>query len=115
VIYDRSTNLSCHNLWSEDFTDEPFLAGLRQWLGGCDAVHDTSHARPLRDFRLPADSERAGRELAGALRRDRAIMGVFDEGCMGMYNAIIPDECMMSMGFSKSGSTSRAFALPCAG
>jgi hypothetical protein len=23
----------------------------------------------------------------------KAIMGIFDEGCMGMYNAIIPDEC----------------------
>jgi hypothetical protein len=34
-------------LWSEDFTDEPFLAGLRQWLGGGVVVHDTSHARPL--------------------------------------------------------------------
>jgi L-fucose isomerase-like protein len=101
-------------LWSEDFTDEPFLAGLRQWLGGNDVVHDTSHARPLGGFRLPADTESAGRELAGELRRDRAIMGVFDEGCMGMYNAIIPDECMMPMGvFKERLSQSSLYAAMC--
>ena len=43
-------------------------------------------------------------EAAGArnwraeLRRDKAIMGVFDEGCMGMYNAIIPDELLHPTG-----------------
>jgi hypothetical protein len=88
-------------LWSEDFKDEPFLRGLRQWLSGRDVAHDTSHARPLADFQLPADAEREGGELAADLRRDRAIMGVFDEGCMGMYNAIIPDEAMMPMGVFK--------------
>ena len=88
-------------LWSQDFTDELFLRGLRQWLGGAEVVHDTSHARPLSSFRLPAEAEGAGRELAAELRRNRAIMGVFDEGCMGMYNAIVPDECMMPMGVFK--------------
>ena len=28
-------------------------------------------------------------------------MGVFDEGCMGMYNAIIPDELLHKTGFFK--------------
>jgi hypothetical protein len=88
-------------LWSEDFTDEPFLRGLRQWLAGEVVQHDISHVRPLSDFRLPAEAETAGRELAVELRRNRAILGVFDEGCMGMYNAIIPDECMMPMGVFK--------------
>ena len=37
-----------------------------------------------------------GREVAAELRRDKAIMGIFDEGCMGMYNAIIPDEIAAS-------------------
>src|SRR5579872_503029 len=88
-------------LWSEDFTDQAFLAGLRQWLGGKPVVHDLSHARPLDSLRLPAELEAMGHELACQLRRDKAIMGVFDEGCMGMYNAIIPDENMMPMGVFK--------------
>jgi L-fucose isomerase-like protein len=32
---------------------------------------------------------------------DKAIMGIFDEGCMGMYNAIIPDDLLMSVGVYK--------------
>jgi len=88
-------------LWSEDFTDELFLTGLRQWLNGTPVTHDTSHARALANFAVPVDAEAAGREMAATLRRDKAIMGIFDEGCMGMYNAIIPDEAMMPMGVFK--------------
>ena len=39
--------------------------------------------------------------LAETLRRDKAILGVFDEGCMGMYNAIIPDELLQPLGVFK--------------
>ena len=88
-------------LWSEDFADEYFLKGLRQWLAGSPVVHDTSHARPLETWRLPAEATAIGRELAAQLFHQKAIMGVFDEGCMGMYNAIIPDENLMPMGIFK--------------
>jgi len=92
---------SYSTLWSEDFTDEYFLRGLRTWLGGGQVQHDLSHARPLAAFRLPAAEAAMGRDLAAQLRREKAIMGVFDEGCMGMYNAIVPDEAMMPMGVFK--------------
>jgi hypothetical protein len=88
-------------LWSEDFTDEPFLAGLRAWLSGGQVKHDVSHARPLAASELPPAEAQLGKELAERLRREKAIMGVFDEGCMGMYNAIVPDEYMMPMGVFK--------------
>lgn len=88
-------------LWSQNFTDGQFLAGLRQWLAGHPVEHDLSHSHPLDHFRLPAEMEALGHELARQLRREKAILGVFDEGCMGMYNAIIPDECMMPMGVFK--------------
>lgn len=35
------------------------------------------------------------------MQREKAIMGVFDEGCMGMYNAIIPDELLHPVGMYK--------------
>jgi L-fucose isomerase-like protein len=45
------------------------------------------------------------------LRRGKAIMGVFDEGCMGMYNAIIPDELLHPTGvFKERLSQSALFA-----
>jgi hypothetical protein len=88
-------------LWSEDFTDRPFLRGLRQWLNSSKVTHSTAHARPLAKFRLPEEAEVLGRDLAAQIHREKAIMGIFDEGCMGMYNAILPDECIMPMGVFK--------------
>ena len=45
------------------------------------------------------------RELGSAIARqlttDKAIIGVFDEGCMGMYNAIIDDELLNPLGIYK--------------
>ena len=88
-------------LWSDDFTDEFFLNGLRRWLKGEPVIHDTSHVRSLGGLRLPAAAAEIGAKLAAELRRDKAIMGIFDEGCMGMYNAIIPDELLHATGVFK--------------
>lgn len=89
------------SLWSVDFTDEFFISGLRRWLAGEDVVHDTSHVRPLGDAELPEAAQATGAEIAAQLQRDKAIMGIFDEGCMGMYNAIIPDELLHAIGVFK--------------
>ncbi len=89
------------SLWSVDFTDEFFLGGLRRWLAGETVAHDLSHVHPLEEFPLPAIAEQMGTRLASELRRDKAILGIFDEGCMGMYNAIIPDELLHPTGVFK--------------
>jgi hypothetical protein len=89
------------SLWSIDFRDDFFLNGLRQWLAGNSLAHDTSHAHPLADFRLASRAEKIAAVLASDLRRNKAIMGIFDEGCMGMYNAIIPDELLHPTGVFK--------------
>ncbi|WP_285536738.1 hypothetical protein [Brucella sp. NBRC 12950] len=39
--------------------------------------------------------------IAKDLLENRSIMGIFDEGCMGMYNAIIPDELLFPLGVFK--------------
>ncbi len=88
-------------LWSVDFSDNFFLRGLRQWLRGERVGHDQSHVRTLDGLKLPADAEAIGKEVAARVRREKAIMGVFDEGCMGMYNAIIPDELLHPTGVFK--------------
>jgi hypothetical protein len=89
------------SLWSETFSDDFFRDGLKQWLDGKTLVHDTSHVHPLRSLKLPDESASVGRALAQGLRRRKAIMGVFDEGCMGMFNAIIPDELLHPTGIFK--------------
>jgi hypothetical protein len=89
------------SLWSIDFQDDFFLNGLRRWLAGQPVTHDTSHVHPLTEFTLPSRAEKIASVLAASFRRDKAIMGVFDEGCMGMYNAIIPDELLYQTGVFK--------------
>ena len=89
------------SIWSKDFTDEYFLRALDEWLRDGKITHDLSHVRALDKSRLPADSARLGAELAGELKRRKAIMGVFDEGCMGMYNAIVDDELLNPAGIFK--------------
>ena len=89
------------SLWSEDFTDTWFREGLATWLQHGHLAHDQSHVRDLALLRLPADDEALGRRFAADFRRRKAILGVFDEGCMGMFNAIIPDELLHPTGLFK--------------
>jgi len=89
------------SLWSEHFADDFFRSGLREWLAQGTVTHDQSHVRDLALLKLPAADEHFGRAFARDLRRRKAILGVFDEGCMGMYNAIIPDELLHPTGLFK--------------
>ncbi len=89
------------SLWSADFTDEFFLNGLKRWINGQPIGHDTSHVHPLAGLKLSDSAETLAREVSGTLQRDKAILGIFDEGCMGMYNAIIPDELLHPTGVFK--------------
>ena len=87
-------------LWSKDFTDDWAKQQLKAWLETGEIVHDTSHVRDLPA--LPDSEERRlGEALAEQLRREKAIMAVFDEGCMGMYNAIFDDELLNPTGIYK--------------
>ncbi len=88
-------------LWSEDFTDPFFVKGLRSWLERGAVKHDSSHVRSYAADGAPAAATRAGVKVAEELRAGKAIMGIFDEGCMGMYNAIIQDELLFPLGIYK--------------
>ncbi len=88
-------------LWSEQFKDRTFRDGLRQWLREGRVTHDTSHVHDLDRFRLPSTEAELGAQLGRRLRRNKAILGVFDEGCMGMFNAIIPDHLLNPTGVFK--------------
>ncbi|MDN3311400.1 fucose isomerase [Microbacterium oryzae] len=87
-------------IWSVDFTDDWFRDGIREWIETGSIAHDISHVRPLPE--LPASAERElGRALGDQLLADKALIGVFDEGCMGMYNAIFDDELLNPTGIYK--------------
>ena len=88
-------------IWSEDFRDDFFLQGIRRWLREGTITHDTSHVRDIDLARLPEQEVQLGAFLAKQLKRDKAILGIFDEGSMGMYNAVIDDELLNPCGIYK--------------
>ena len=88
-------------LWSDDFSDEYFITGLKSWLTTGVAKHRTAHVKPLARAAVPPKARALAKKIADDLRRKKSIMGIFDEGCMGMYNAIIPDELLFSTGVYK--------------
>ncbi|WP_067902468.1 fucose isomerase [Nocardia vaccinii] len=91
---------SYSTIWTVDGTDQWFRDGIRSWIETGTIVHDASHVHPLPE--LPECPERdLGVALARQLLRDKAIIGIFDEGCMGMYNAIFDDEVLNRIGIYK--------------
>jgi L-fucose isomerase-like protein len=88
-------------LWSEKFTDDFALSGLKFWLETGEVKHDLSHVHALDAATLPAKAVDAAQQVTNRLLCEKAILGVFDEGCMGMYNAIIPDEILNPLGVFK--------------
>jgi hypothetical protein len=97
----RKAGVPFSTLWSKDFKDDFFRNGLRQWIREKRITQDTSH---VRDFTMPAvqsDEHKLGVALAAEMQARKALLGVFDEGCMGMFNAIVEDALMNPTGIYK--------------
>ncbi len=88
-------------LWSVDFKDAWFIDNLKKWFETGKIKHKTNHVTALSKLKIPEKDRKLGVKLAEELRNKRSIMGIFDEGCMGMYNAIIQDELLFPLGIYK--------------
>jgi len=88
-------------VWSENLDDAFFLDTLRKWLKTGYVKHPTPQALAFKKAKVGPAEKKLGVALADQLKRDNAIMGIFDEGCMGMANAIIPDELLQPTGVFK--------------
>jgi hypothetical protein len=88
-------------IWSDDFTDTFFLDYLHAWLKDGYVKHKTPHVTKWKQIKVGSKIRQLGQALADQLQREKAILGVFDEGCMGMFNAIIPDHLLNSVGVYK--------------
>jgi hypothetical protein len=88
-------------LWSTDFTDEYFLSRLKTWLKTGECTHETAHVKDFDAEKLSDTETATASKLARELKWGKAIMGVFDEGCMGMFNAILPDHLLNQTGVFK--------------
>ena len=88
-------------LWSVDFSDVFFKNNLKNWMQTATVQPDLSHVKAFDKAVIPADELAKGVAFAKAFRKEKAIMGVFDEGCMGMFNAIVPDHLLHPTGIYK--------------
>ena len=88
-------------LWADDFASPSFRRHLQAWLDHRSVHHDTSHVVPFAKVSIPKNLARTAETIAADLRHRKALMGVFDEGCMGMFNAIIPDHLLHATGVFK--------------
>lgn len=88
-------------IWSENFDDEFFINGVKQWLDKGKITHNSEHITPFKDIKIKSKVAKVGKKVAKDLMENKAILGVFDEGCMGMYNAIIPDNLLHKTGLFK--------------
>jgi hypothetical protein len=88
-------------LWADDFASPSFERHLRAWLDTRTVHHDTSHVVPLDRARMPRELDRKADTIAADLVSRKALLGIFDEGCMGMENAIIPDRLLHATGVFK--------------
>jgi len=94
-------NVPYSTIWSETFDDDFFRLGIHEWLVSGKITHNVQYPHTIKEYSLPAKETETGIALAEALLFDKPIIGVFDEGCMGMYNAIIDDEFLHRIGIYK--------------
>jgi hypothetical protein len=97
----HKSGISFSTLWSVDFKDEFFRRSIRQWVQEKKIEHDSSHVRDFDPQAVAGAEAGLGRALALQLQSRKAILGVFDEGCMGMYNAMIEDSVLNPTGVYK--------------
>jgi hypothetical protein len=87
-------------VWSVDFQDPWFTDCIDEWLRTGSIHHDDSHVRDFPEL-APSPETDLGRAIASAIQNRKPILGIFDEGCMGMYNAILEDERINPLGIFK--------------
>ena len=88
-------------IWSEAFDDPFFLNYLSRWLKDGYVKHRINHVKKLKAVKVGSREKKVAATLARQLQRNKAILGIFDEGCMGMFNAIIPDHLLHPTGVFK--------------
>lgn len=89
-------------LWSEDFsTDESFQQKLLEWLKTGSTEHAIRHVRGYKPANAPDKAKKVAEKIAADLDKNKSIMGIFDEFCMGMYNSLIEDSLLFPANICK--------------
>lgn len=87
-------------LWSENFDDDFFYAGLQSWLEAGKIEHDVSYLREVTKEHAVMETEagKIGQKVGEYIIDNKEIMGLFDMFCMGMMNGVFPQESLVKIG-----------------
>lgn len=108
-----SLGKSYARLWSVNFDDDFFYAGLQAWLNTGTIPHDTSHLHEV-DSTHPAACTPAwaiGRQVGEYSLRHKEIIGLFDTFCMGMINGVFPQKALVDIGMPMEGLSQSALLV----
>ncbi len=104
-------NREFSTIWAEDLNSDEALARIDEFLNTGKVVYSSAHIHPFDPSGADQELVKIGREEADKVRTQRRIMGYFDEMCMGMENAIIPNSLLYPLGIGKENlSQSALFA-----
>ena len=87
-------------LWSENFDDDFFFAGLQSWLEAGKIEHDVSYLHEVTKEHAVMETEagKIGQNVGEYILENKEIMGLFDMFCMGMMNGVFPQESLVKIG-----------------
>ena len=108
-----SLGRSYSRLWSETFEDTFFYQGLETWLRDGAVNHRTDYLKDIKPTH-PVMSKPAGaigRQVGEYILRHKEIVGLFDIFCMGMMNAIFPQQAMVNVGIPMEGLSQSALLV----
>lgn len=88
-------------LWSKNFKDSFFNEKFSEWLNTGSIKYDFSHVRDFNLSEVDSADVILSENFANRILKEKVVMGVFDEGCMGMFNAIVPDALIHKLGIYK--------------
>ena len=100
-------------LWSTNFDDDFFYAGLGAWLETGQIVHDTRYLHPV-DASHPSAATPAwslGRQVGEYSLRHKEILGLYDTFCMGMINGVFPQKALVDIGMPLEGLSQSALLV----
>lgn len=87
-------------IWLVDFIDDWFCDGICEWIEIGFIIYDVLYVC-LFFVLLDSLEKQFGEVFVVELKLEKVIIGVFDEGCMGMYNVIFDDEFLNEIGIYK--------------
>ena len=87
-------------LWSENFDDDFFYAGLQSWLEAGKIEHDVSYLTEVTKEHgvMETEAGKIGQQVGEYIIDNKEIMGLFDMFCMGMMNGVFPQESLVKIG-----------------